>query len=219
MEGSRGPSSPFLRHPLGPNSPCPILLLIDPPGKSWAELWSDVRATFRDPTAEAAELLGVPIDATAASVKSAHRKLAVQHHPDKVRTVAIAGARGRPRNPYGSRICPQPSLTGLIERPNAISLAGVGRPRGSQAFHAEAQLGKGGAVATYMPFPICTKVHPACCIWCLACYVRHATYTRCVLHVSLCMHVRAHAYEHVCAHSQVMLSPPSERRWGDTSSA
>lgn len=52
--------------------------------KSWAELGAELRAAFRDPAVEAAEVLGVPVDATAAAIKSAHRKLALAHHPDKV---------------------------------------------------------------------------------------------------------------------------------------
>ena len=52
--------------------------------KSWREIWEELRAAFKDPTAEAAELLGVAAEAPAEEVKRAHRQLARLHHPDKV---------------------------------------------------------------------------------------------------------------------------------------
>ena len=53
-------------------------------GKTWAELWSDVRLAFRDPAIDAAEELGVARGAPADEIKQAYRRLARQHHPDKV---------------------------------------------------------------------------------------------------------------------------------------
>lgn len=52
---------------------------------SWPEIWASLQEAFKDPAKEAAEVLGVPIDADTAEVKGAHRRLARVHHPDKVR--------------------------------------------------------------------------------------------------------------------------------------
>ena len=56
--------------------------------KSWSEIWEELRAAFRDPAVEAAELLSVPTDASAAVIKRRHRELALLQHPDKVCTSA-----------------------------------------------------------------------------------------------------------------------------------
>lgn len=53
-------------------------------GKTWSEMWAELRAAFRDPAVEAREVLGLSADATAEEVKRAHRQLARVHHPDKV---------------------------------------------------------------------------------------------------------------------------------------
>ena len=53
-------------------------------GKTWSEMWAELRAAFRDPAIEAREVLGLTADATADEVKRAHRQLARKHHPDKV---------------------------------------------------------------------------------------------------------------------------------------
>ena len=52
--------------------------------QSWSELWEEVRAAFRDPAVEAAQVLGVATDASADEVRKAHRQLARVHHPDKI---------------------------------------------------------------------------------------------------------------------------------------
>ena len=61
--------------------------------KSWADIWQEVREAFRDPSHEAAALLGVGVDAPLAKIKSAYRKLAQQHHPDKVRPEEAEAAK------------------------------------------------------------------------------------------------------------------------------
>ena len=53
-------------------------------GKTWPELWLEFVEAFRDPSAEAAAVLGVSVDASAEEVKRAHRNLARLNHPDKV---------------------------------------------------------------------------------------------------------------------------------------
>ena len=52
--------------------------------KSYADILRELREAFRDPSYEAAEVLGVTVDATPQQVSKAYRKLAQQHHPDKV---------------------------------------------------------------------------------------------------------------------------------------
>jgi hypothetical protein len=52
--------------------------------KSYADIFRELREAFRDPSYEAAEVLGVTVDATPQQVSKAYRKLAQQHHPDKV---------------------------------------------------------------------------------------------------------------------------------------
>jgi len=52
--------------------------------KSYADIFLELREAFRDPSYEAAEVLGVTVDATPQQVSKAYRKLAQQHHPDKV---------------------------------------------------------------------------------------------------------------------------------------
>ena len=53
-------------------------------GKTWTQVWEAVRSAFRDPSYEAAEVLGITPDASVSQIKTAHRRLALQHHPDKV---------------------------------------------------------------------------------------------------------------------------------------
>lgn len=53
-------------------------------GKTWQEIWDELKEAFRDPAVEAAQVLGVSADASLEEVKRAHRNLARKHHPDKV---------------------------------------------------------------------------------------------------------------------------------------
>ena len=52
-------------------------------GKTWSEIFDDVRSAFRDPSYEAAEVLGISRNASPDEIKQTYRKLARQHHPDK----------------------------------------------------------------------------------------------------------------------------------------
>ena len=51
--------------------------------KTWFEVLEEIRALFRDPSYEAADLLGVSSSASPREVNKAYKALAVQYHPDK----------------------------------------------------------------------------------------------------------------------------------------
>jgi len=51
--------------------------------KTWADILESIREALRDPTTEAAELLGVNSDAGIDEVKRAYKRLALRYHPDK----------------------------------------------------------------------------------------------------------------------------------------
>jgi DnaJ family protein C protein 22 len=64
-------------------------------GRSWSEIYAEIREAFRDPSVEAAEELGIAVDAPAEEIKRAHRQLARLHHPDKVEPAAQEEAKKR----------------------------------------------------------------------------------------------------------------------------